>query len=1023
MQKKDKVTFRIVLTIVTGIAAVVLFGCILMMSQSRMTLVALQDEMKENSSYICEAFTLFEKSGKAIQTWSDDLHKAYFIMMRYALENDSDLAADPALLEDMLSDMTGITGVQDIMMVDRDGNVLMSDTGFFKDLKDEMYAPLFRTFDTYEMEKLPVYSFSVENLLSRYSTAISAGNGTKIQTAQTEAEKTASDNVAQTETEKTASDNASPAVDPSWEESYYGQSNRFPILYSMVYDNQTAFVINDYGAIQLMYEDMTDAWNYVLKNEVIGSNGYAFVWSDRTGEILYYPDTKFKGSDISALGMDLDKIRDGEFVREKVNGQDMYLYPVYFSAQDAWVVCAVPAEELTRGRRMTGLLLWLLFGVLAADLVYYAVLLLKRKKATAGTRFLPFVRQRPESGRKTKLLIFTVFSTIVIFLSSFYLQTLYLMSDWAKNSNVQMEQIENGLKAQESLMRAIRQLYTDGNEKLVKLAEWYMEKHPEETTEQTLEILKDILGLENLAVMDGDRNVVAATSSYSPGDVNTESAGETGASVEEDDADLMAPTMGSALPILDNVSVTIPLTGENGSITGYLNAEYNLTIIGMVQMYNNLSGTLAMVQPGEGGFVFAVDPDSRKFTWHPDTSLIGKNALNYGLKESDLQDNICKYIQLNKDTYYAVTGQYGNNLIYLTIRDSKLLQQRLPVSVTAAVAAFALLLLAGLWLYTCPREEGETEPEATRTPQEKTTEHKVFRNLIFGAALFAALLIAIRYFRRDAASESVLEYVLSGNWEHGLNVFALTASLIIILEGGLILFLLRRFTGLMTKMVSVRTETVVRMLVSLGSYVIVFFIGFRCLVYFGMDPATLLASAGVVSVVIGIGANSLVGDIIAGVFLLVEGNVQVGDMIEVGDFRGIVEDLGVRMTKIYNVDSEDIKIIPNKEIQNVVHMSAHLANLFLEYQICYEEDLERVEKLLIEELKTPDGRIPEMIGDLVYLGVRRLDDNGVALLVKARCHEAYRPRVTRAVNRKVYMMFRRNGIEVPFPQLTLHNGD
>ena len=254
-------------------------------------------------------------------------------------------------------------------------------------------------------------------------------------------------------------------------------------------------------------------------------------------------------------------------------------------------------------------------------------------------------------------------------------------------------------------------------------------------------------------------------------------------------------------------------------------------------------------------------------------------------------------------------------------------------------------------------------------------------------------------------------------------MFALTASLIIILEGGLILFLLRRFTGLMTKMVSVRTETVVRMLVSLGSYVIVFFIGFRCLVYFGMDPATLLASAGVVSVVIGIGANSLVGDIIAGVFLLVEGNVQVGDMIEVGDFRGIVEDLGVRMTKIYNVDSEDIKIIPNKEIQNVVHMSAHLANLFLEYQICYEEDLERVEKLLIEELKTPDGRIPEMIGDLVYLGVRRLDDNGVALLVKARCHEAYRPRVTRAVNRKVYMMFRRNGIEVPFPQLTLHNGD
>ena len=64
-----------------------------------------------------------------------------------------------------------------------------------------------------------------------------------------------------------------------------------------------------------------------------------------------------------------------------------------------------------------------------------------------------------------------------------------------------------------------------------------------------------------------------------------------------------------------------------------------------------------------------------------------------------------------------------------------------------------------------------------------------------------------------------------------------------------------------------------------------------------------------------------------------------------------------------------------------------------------------------------------MIGDLVYLGVRRLGDSGVALLVRARCHEAFRPRVTRAVNRKVYMMFKRNGIEVPFPQLTIHTGD
>ena len=85
--------------------------------------------------------------------------------------------------------------------------------------------------------------------------------------------------------------------------------------------------------------------------------------------------------------------------------------------------------------------------------------------------------------------------------------------------------------------------------------------------------------------------------------------------------------------------------------------------------------------------------------------------------------------------------------------------------------------------------------------------------------------------------------------------------------------------------------------------------------------------------------------------------------------------------------------------------------------------MERAEKLFIEELKKPDGRIPEIIGDLSFMGLRRLDESGVVLMVKARCHEAYRPKVTRAVNRKIYMMYLRNGIKAPYPQLTVHNGD
>ena len=1026
MQGKGKSTFRVILTILTGTTGIVLFGYIFLMFQSRMTLLSLQEEMIENSSYICDAYSKYELSGKSVQIMSDRIHEAYFRMMSYAIEQDPDLVSDRASSEAFLSEMARLTGVQDIMLVDREGKVLASHAGFLQDLKDEMFVSLFQTFDRHEMVKLPIYSFSAENSKKRSDVFLSrAGYSIGIQSVQTGTD--AGNQSAQSETEKTAVDNASQEFDSAWEDSGYGVSNIFPILYSMAIDDQTAFVINEYGQMQMMYEDQTDAWNYILKNEVIGSEGYAFVWSDKTGKILYYPDnTAFKGQDVSALGMNMDQIRDGAFVREKVNGQDMYLYSVYYRDQDAWVVCAVPAGELTRGMEFTGLLMWLLFGILAADFTYYAVLLLKRKKAAAREQLLPFVKQRQESSRKTKLLIFTSFCTIVIFLSSFFVQTLYLMSGWAKNSTEQINKIVNDMSKQVAQVESIRQDFINSGEILVKLAGWYIENHPEETTRQTLDTLADILMLENMSVIDEAGNVISASSSYSPDTAKTVIAGESAASGKADAAQEAAESAeASYVPGMEKFRVVTPLQGESEGISAYLNAEYIQPALDSLQKTYNLSGILETFQPGEGGIVFSVNADSGVFTWHPDSSLIGKRALDYGLKENDLQNNLCKYIQVNKKTYYAVTGQYGNDLIYLAILDEKLLRQRLPISAAAALVALVILLLTGLWLFTCPKETEEAEPE-TALPsgeKEKTAEQKVFRILMFGAALIAALILLGVYFRSGMTEDNVLDYVLSGNWEYGLNVFALTASLVIMLEGGLALFLFHRFMDLIIKMISVRTETVIRMLVSLVSYVIVFFIFFRCLVNFGMEPSALLTSAGIVSVIIGIGANSLVGDIIAGVFLLVEGNIQVGDMISVGEFRGIIENIGVRMTKIYDVDSEDIKIIPNKEIQNVVHMSAHLANVALEYQICYDEDLERVEKLLIEELKKPDGRIPEMIGDLTYLGVRRLDDSGVALLVKARCHEAYRPRVTRAVNRKVYMMFRRNGIEVPFPQLTVHNGD
>ena len=69
------------------------------------------------------------------------------------------------------------------------------------------------------------------------------------------------------------------------------------------------------------------------------------------------------------------------------------------------------------------------------------------------------------------------------------------------------------------------------------------------------------------------------------------------------------------------------------------------------------------------------------------------------------------------------------------------------------------------------------------------------------------------------------------------------------------------------------------------------------------------------------------------------------------------------------------------------------------------------------------GEVPHLLGEPRYLGLKAMEDSSVVLLCTARCHEANRGRVERDINRRVYLMFRKNGIEIPYPQVTVHEAE
>ena len=354
MHREKAIRSRSLLLIMLGIVGIFLFGHILMQAQSRIVKLHIQEEMEENSTYIRETFSSYKVSGQSISRWTTQNHDEMLRLIVHTIREN------PALMESkvFLEEMRTILGTNDLMIVDRRGNVVSSASGLVKDLKDDVYVPLFETFDTSDMTQLSVLSYGqVMKRLSEYNLMDSEST----------------DDV---------------------------QESLNPIFYALAIDDERACVIDEEGIMQMLYMDVTDAWAQLLDNEVIGSEGFAFVWANGSNEILYFLNYLNKGEDIATLGVDTSLIQSGQFIEANVNGQDMYLYPVYDEEEDVWIACAVPMKELSLNREGTTALIWLVFTILSVSLVVYAILLLRRKEAEPAKNMLHTEDARNNISRK-----------------------------------------------------------------------------------------------------------------------------------------------------------------------------------------------------------------------------------------------------------------------------------------------------------------------------------------------------------------------------------------------------------------------------------------------------------------------------------------------------------------------------------------------------------------------------------------------------------------------------------------------
>jgi small conductance mechanosensitive channel len=261
----------------------------------------------------------------------------------------------------------------------------------------------------------------------------------------------------------------------------------------------------------------------------------------------------------------------------------------------------------------------------------------------------------------------------------------------------------------------------------------------------------------------------------------------------------------------------------------------------------------------------------------------------------------------------------------------------------------------------------------------------------------------------------------------GLRVILITVGMILLFT--VLQRLVERFRFLYEGRLSGATErkradTLTHVIRDVARMVIVVVGGMMILSEVGVDLKPLLAAAGLGGLAIGIGAQSLVKDVISGFFIILEDSIRVGDVVEIAGVGGLVEEVTLR-TVVLRDQAGSVHVIPNGHIDKVKNLTQLYSYYVFDIGVAYREnvdDIMAVLKDIGEELRLDPDFAEDILEPLEMLGVDRFADSAVIIKSRIKTKPMQQWRIGREMNRRIKNTFDAKGIEMPFPHQTLYWG-
>jgi small-conductance mechanosensitive channel len=190
----------------------------------------------------------------------------------------------------------------------------------------------------------------------------------------------------------------------------------------------------------------------------------------------------------------------------------------------------------------------------------------------------------------------------------------------------------------------------------------------------------------------------------------------------------------------------------------------------------------------------------------------------------------------------------------------------------------------------------------------------------------------------------------------------------------------------------------------------------------GLDIAPILAGAGIVGLAVGFGGQYLIRDIISGLFIILENQYRIGDVVNINSDGGLVEDISLRMTTLRNLDGT-VHHIPHGEIKQVSNLSKKFARVNLNIGISYSSNLEHVISVINKtgnDLANDPLFKDAIIAPPTFLRVDDFADSAIIVKILGDTQPLKQWEVTGELRKRLKIAFDREGIEIPFPQRVIH---